>query len=82
MACDRGFQKFGFSALEGTDANTEEFETRAHSPYTDVLVSSEGIIPEYMEAFRKQANQIKPIGVPRTDVFLIKNMWHIQKKNI
>lgn len=22
-----------------------------------------------MEAFRKQANQIKPIGVPRTDVF-------------
>ncbi|EHZ6143158.1 CDP-glycerol:glycerophosphate glycerophosphotransferase [Listeria monocytogenes] len=63
------FKKFGFSALEGTDANTEEFETRAHSPYTDVLVSSEGIIPEYMEAFRKQANQIKPIGVPRTDVF-------------
>ncbi|EAD4303762.1 TPA_asm: CDP-glycerol:glycerophosphate glycerophosphotransferase, partial [Listeria monocytogenes] len=62
-------KKFGFSALEGTDANTEEFETRAHSPYTDVLVSSEGIIPEYMEAFRKQANQIKPIGVPRTDVF-------------
>ncbi|WP_271002685.1 bifunctional glycosyltransferase/CDP-glycerol:glycerophosphate glycerophosphotransferase [Listeria seeligeri] len=63
------FKKFGFSALEGTDANTKEFEIRAHSPYTDVLVSSEGIIPEYMEAFRKKANQIKPIGVPRTDIF-------------
>lgn len=63
------FKKFGFSALEGTDANTEEFETRAHSPYTDVLVSSKGIIPEYMEAFRKKENQIKPIGIPRTDMF-------------
>ncbi|MBC2117339.1 bifunctional glycosyltransferase/CDP-glycerol:glycerophosphate glycerophosphotransferase [Listeria booriae] len=63
------FKKFGFSSLEGTDANTEEFETRAHSSYTDVLVSSEGIISEYADAFRKQENQIKPIGVPRTDMF-------------
>ncbi|WP_277620134.1 CDP-glycerol glycerophosphotransferase family protein [Listeria cornellensis] len=62
-------KKFGFSSLDGTDANTEEFETRAHSSYTDVLVSSEGIISEYADAFRKRENQIKAIGVPRTDIF-------------
>lgn len=63
------FKKFGFSALESGDSNTEEFESKAHSPYSDVLVSSKAIIPQYAEAFHKKAEQIKPIGVPRTDKF-------------
>ncbi|WP_241433646.1 CDP-glycerol glycerophosphotransferase family protein [Listeria floridensis] len=63
------FKKFGFSALESGDSNTEEFESRAHSPYSDVLVSSKAIIPQYAEAFAKTPEQIKPIGVPRTDKF-------------
>ncbi|WP_088808697.1 MULTISPECIES: CDP-glycerol:glycerophosphate glycerophosphotransferase [unclassified Listeria] len=63
------FKKFGFSALEADDSNTEEFEARAHSPYSAVLTSSEAIVPQYAEAFRKKESQIFPIGVPRTDIF-------------
>lgn len=75
------FKKFGFSSLGATDSNTEEFETRAHSPYTDVLTSSEGIIPEYAEAFNKREDQIKPIGVPRTDMFFDANyIEYIKRK--
>lgn len=63
------FKKFGFSALFASDSETEEFEKRAHSSYTDVLVSSENLISEYSEAFRVAPSKVKPIGVPRTDLF-------------
>ncbi|WP_367301710.1 CDP-glycerol glycerophosphotransferase family protein [Listeria fleischmannii] len=61
-------KKFGFSALFASDSETEEFEKRAHSSYTDVLVSSENLISEYSEAFRVAPSKVKPIGVPRTDL--------------
>ncbi|WP_163652506.1 CDP-glycerol:glycerophosphate glycerophosphotransferase [Listeria sp. PSOL-1] len=63
------FKKFGFSALGAGDSNTEEFEERAHSPYSCVLSSSKNIIPQYAEAFNKKATEIIPVGVPRTDMF-------------
>ncbi|WP_239256437.1 bifunctional glycosyltransferase/CDP-glycerol:glycerophosphate glycerophosphotransferase [Listeria ilorinensis] len=63
------FKKFGFSALGAGDSNTEEFEQKAHSPYSEVLISSKAIIPQYAEAFNKPEKAIIPIGVPRTDVF-------------
>ncbi len=65
------FKKFGYSTLDsdwgGNKAEWELFPR--HNTYTDVFVSSEKVIPCYSEAFRCGENLIKPLGVPRTDVF-------------
>lgn len=65
------FKKFGYSTLDsdwGGDRREWELFPR-HNTYTDVFVSSEKVIPCYSEAFRCGENLIKPLGVPRTDIF-------------
>lgn len=40
-----------------------------HRNYTDAVVSSAGIVPDYAEAFGIPESRVKPWGMPRTDVF-------------
>ena len=61
------FKKFSYSALEGTDANTEDFERKAHKNYTKVICSSEEIRPFYAEAFNVPESKVYALGTPRTD---------------
>ena len=61
------FKKFSFSAFGGLDANTVEFETRAHRSYTKVVCSSEEIRPFYAEAFNISEEKVLPLGLARTD---------------
>ncbi|MCH5268169.1 MAG: CDP-glycerol glycerophosphotransferase family protein [Lachnospiraceae bacterium] len=60
------FKLFGLSELGKTSLSQD---TRNHRSYTAALTSSEGIAPFYSEAFGIDINCIKPVGVPRTDVF-------------
>ena len=68
------FKKWGYSTLDaewGDSRRMWELFPR-HTSYTDVFVSSEYIIPCYSEAFNCPKEIIKPLGVPRTDVFFDK----------
>ncbi|UUT35737.1 CDP-glycerol glycerophosphotransferase family protein [Microbacterium elymi] len=40
-----------------------------HRNYTDATVSSEGVRGNYAEAYGIDVSRVKPLGVPRTDVF-------------
>lgn len=40
-----------------------------HRNYTDAIVSSEGIVPDYAEAFGIDPQRVKPWGMPRSDAF-------------
>ncbi len=69
------FKKWGYSTLDanwGGDRCMWEIFPR-YNTMTDVFVSSDYIIPCYAEAFNCSENIIKPMGVPRTDVFFDKN---------
>ncbi|NTU26060.1 glycosyltransferase [Bacillus tequilensis] len=63
------FKRFGFSALSYRESNSYDFEKKAHSFYTKILVSSPNVIKEYSEAFNADENKIIPLGIPRTDFF-------------
>lgn len=69
------FKKFGYSTLESSwGGNKAEWKLfPRHNTYTDVFVSSEKVIPCYAEAFNCSKDIIKPLGVPRTDVFFNKS---------
>lgn len=69
------FKKFGYSTLDsqwGGDKREWKLFPR-HNTYTDVFVSSQKVVPCYAEAFNCGENIIKPLGVPRTDVFFDKS---------
>ncbi|HIY67101.1 MAG TPA: CDP-glycerol glycerophosphotransferase family protein [Candidatus Agrococcus pullicola] len=40
-----------------------------HRNYTDAVVSSESIVPDYAEAFGIDPQRVKPWGMPRSDAF-------------
>ncbi len=68
------FKKWGYSTLDsawGGERRMWEIFPR-YNTLTDVFVSSEEIIPCYAEAFNCKEEIIKPLGVPRTDVFFDK----------
>lgn len=60
------FKLFGLSELGKTSLPQD---TRNHRNYTAALTSSEGIVPFYSEAFGIPERNVRPIGVPRTDIF-------------
>lgn len=61
-------KKFAFSARNKKDANTLEFENKAHGNYTKVLCSSEFVRTIFGEAFRVDIG--KTISIfPRLDYF-------------
>lgn len=61
------FKRMGFARMgrKGSTIKT----SLTHRNYTDVIVSSEGVVKDFEEAFAVPASHIHPIGVPRTDVF-------------
>lgn len=64
------FKRMGFARMghEGSTVRT----SLTHRNYTDVIVSSEGVVKDFAEAFGVKESAIHPIGVPRTDVFFDK----------
>lgn len=65
------FKKFGYSVLDkeyGADNNYIK-HVPIHKNYSHVLVSSEEVSKYYAEAFNMSEDNIRPIGVPRTDLF-------------
>lgn len=69
------FKKFGYSSLDknfGADKSYLKV-VPIHSNYTHVYVSSENVVSHYAEAFNMSAENIYPLGVPRTDLFYNKN---------
>lgn len=60
------YKLFGLSAL-GKSSLPQR--TRNHRNYSMAITSSQGIAPIYSEAFGVPMSHIKPVGVPRTDVF-------------
>lgn len=65
------FKKWGYSTLD-SQWGSERWVWKMfpkHTSYTDIFVSSESVIPYYSEAFNCPENIIRPLGVPRTDVF-------------
>ena len=65
------FKKFGYSILDkeyGADNNYVKY-IPIHQNYSHVLVSSKEVSPYYAEAFNMNESEIRPIGIPRTDVF-------------
>ena len=65
------FKRFGYSCADKNwGMSAEELKTfPIHNTYTDVFVSSEEIAPKYAEAFNCDIGIIRPMGVPRTDVY-------------
>lgn len=61
------FKLFGLSEL-GLVSHLEQ-STRNHRNYNVALTSSEGIAPFYSEAFGISDRCVRPIGIPRTDIF-------------
>lgn len=65
------FKKFGMSTLGKSFAPSQEYLqiVKIHSNYSRVYVSSSEVTPFYAEAFDMNAENIYPLGVPRTDYF-------------
>ncbi len=65
------FKKWGYSTADlkwGADRKSLE-RYPIHNTYTDVTVSASGVVKYYAEAFNCSQDIIKPLGVPRTDVY-------------
>lgn len=65
------FKKFGYSILDKDYGADNEYVKYIpiHQNYSHVLVSSKEVSPYYAEAFNMNESEIRPIGIPRTDVF-------------
>ncbi len=61
------FKRMGFARM-GRKGSTIK-SSLTHRNYTDVIVSAEGVVDNFVEAFGVARECIHPIGVPRTDVF-------------
>ncbi|MBK5210992.1 MAG: CDP-glycerol glycerophosphotransferase family protein [Coriobacteriia bacterium] len=61
------FKRMGFARMEHEGSTIRGSLT--HRNYTDVIVSSEGVVDNFAEAFGIDRQRIHPIGVPRTDIF-------------
>lgn len=65
------FKKFGHSTVDkkfGPDSSYLKV-VPVHSNYTHVYVSSVNTVEHFAEAFNMSAENIYPIGIPRTDIF-------------
>ncbi len=64
------FKRMGFARM-GRPGSTKK-GSLTHRNYTHVIVSSQGVVPAFCEAFGLPNEKIFPIGVPRTDLFFDK----------
>ncbi len=77
------FKKWGYSTLDaawGGEKRMWEIFPR-YNTLTDVFVSSQEVIPCYAQAFNCKEEIIKPLGVPRTDVFFDSNFVNSGRDN-
>ena len=61
------FKRMGFARMGKSGSTLPTSLT--HRNYTHVIVSSEGVVNNFCEAFGLKPQKIYPIGVPRTDMF-------------
>lgn len=76
------FKRFSYSVKDSPwGLESELFEKyRVHKSYTDIIASSEYIIPVYNEAFNADEGVVKALGTPRTDVYFDREFISRQKK--
>ena len=76
------FKKFSYSTRDSKwGLESKLFDRyKVHKSYTDILASSEYIIPAYTEAFNADDGVIKALGVPRTDVYFDSRFIENQKQ--
>lgn len=78
------FKKWGYSVLDkgfgATEKSAELFPM--HNCYTLVPVSSHDICHAYAEAFNCNTDIIKPLGVPRTDIYFDNNFVRTAKERL
>lgn len=78
------FKKWGYSVLAksfgATEKSAELFPM--HNCYTLVPVSSPNIIHAYAEAFNCNTDIIKPLGVPRTDIYFDNDFVRTAKERL
>ncbi|MFF2447168.1 CDP-glycerol glycerophosphotransferase family protein [Neobacillus sp. NPDC058068] len=65
------FKKFGYSTVGKSFGPSSDYlkHVKVHSNYSNVIVSAAEVIPFYAEAFNMPAEQILPLGLPRSDYF-------------
>ncbi|WP_197025059.1 CDP-glycerol glycerophosphotransferase family protein [Paucisalibacillus sp. EB02] len=70
------FKKFGLSTVGKSFGPSTTYlkQVNIHGNYSKTYVSSKEVIPYFAEAFGMAHDQIKPLGVPRTD-FFYKQEW-------
>lgn len=75
------FKKFSYSTRDSSWGLEDSLFDRykVHKNYTDIVASSEYIISKYAEAFACDKSIIKPVGVPRTDVYFDEEFINGQK---
>lgn len=61
------FKMFGLSELGKVEHLSQD--TRNHRNYTAAITSGVQMIPFYSEAFGISTERVRPMGVPRTDIF-------------
>ena len=65
------FKRFGYSCADKSwGMSADQLESfPIHNTYTDVFVSSGEIVSKYAQAFRCDEEIVRPLGVPRTDIY-------------
>lgn len=78
------FKKFGYSTnyMDGGPNPFENKKMKLHLGYTYATVSSEDVVKHYAEAFRMDAENVIPVGVPRADFFFDENKVKQTKEQI
>lgn len=74
------FKLFGLSEL-GLVKHLEQ-STANHRNYTAALASGQAIVPFYSEAYGVSERCIRPVGVPRTDIFFDQSYQEKMKKRL
>lgn len=78
------FKKFGYSTnyMDGGPNPFKNKKMNLHLGYTYATVSSEDVVKHYAEAFRMDAENVIPVGVPRADFFFDENKVNKTKEEI
>ncbi len=78
------FKKWGYSIKDSSwGLNGKLYDRyKIYKSYTDIITSSEEVIPFYAEAFGADVSKIKALGVARTDVFFDRAFVEQKKKDV
>lgn len=78
------FKKWGYSTLDNSFGATRKEAKRfpMHNCYTLVPISAQAVAFAYADAFACDKEIIKPLGVPRTDVYFDNDFIHSAKDKL